>query len=61
MFYLPKENFKLFFQLLYAISSFRLFINANSCCSRNVNAIDGVDHGSQDMKFEPVRIRRPLS
>ena len=38
MFYLLKENFKSFFQLLYVISSFWLFINANSC-SRNVNAM----------------------
>ena len=41
VFYVLKENFQQFFQLLYAISTFRLFINENSC-SRNANAIYGV-------------------
>ena len=39
VFYLLKENFKKLFRLLYAISSFRLFINYNeNSCSRNENA-----------------------
>ena len=41
VFYVLKENFKYLFQLLSVISTFRLFINDNSC-SRNANAMYGV-------------------
>ena len=41
VFYVLKENFKYFLQLLSVISTFRLFINDNSC-SRNANVICGV-------------------
>ena len=51
----------IFFFLLYAISTFRLFINENSC-SRNANAlyVFFFHYGPQVKKFEPAPIIRPI-
>ena len=58
VFYSLKENFKQSFQLLYAISSFRLFINQSSC-STNANAVYGVFVITVITAFKPAPIMRP--
>ena len=53
-FYELNRNFKQFFQLLYVISIFQLFINKNSC-SRNANANYGVFVIKSSLSFfEPL-------
>ena len=55
-FYVPNENFKKFFQFVYAISTFRWFINESNTVNAMYTVYSGCicHYGPQVMKFEPV-------
>ena len=64
VFYVLKGNFSSFFKLLYAIWTFRLFINDSSCYVRVFRKCECAKrfichYGPQAMKFEPAPIIRP--